>query len=675
MTRRKTQRDVFHEEMLNAVLTSLEKEIIPWEKPWESINGIPLNAVTNQPYQGMNSFNLMMRSMELGLTDPRWCTFNQANKEGWRIKKGSKSSKIYFVSVVNKETNKPITAKDFEGLTEEEKTELRAKAKPVFKTYTVFNGDQIEGIPELTVEQKIHYEFNDEKTQKYLDDLKKGMEIEVEYGGGRAFYSPLNDKVTLPQRDDFKSYQGYVETYLHEFAHATGHSKRLNRDLTGRFGTRSYSKEELIAELTSMMLSIDLGIVENERQIENTKAYCQSWHQVLKSTPKLLEDVVDEMYKARNYMHEKGAWVIETTKNKPLDVNVDTLRSSVLIQDYAHHVLGFETVEHSRGTLRLMEHDSCVIYPDQNSFHRYSSDKGGDIYDFVMEFEGVSFKEAFEKVKTFYEVHKPELVEGVKAPKFKLPPKELELPEKAKDNNKAIDYLVNQRGLDVQLVNEFIEKGMIYQDVKNNVVFVGYDNRTPSYASRRSTYSDFKGDAKGSRKEVGFFIDNDSDTLVLTESPIDALSYMQLKDGDRSVNHLAVGGVGGALSTFKHYIENNPNAIKTRNVVIAFDSDEAGRNASEMIEGYIGYYYNMNVEIVEPELKDFNQDLLQLGGVETQESIKNLESTTKEEPPKKGSQLGKIRQYQAQINQTAEKERASRQQIQSKTVTKEGESK
>lgn len=608
MNEKYNAKEIFQNEMLESVLSSLEQEKIPWEKPWDNFLGLPMNAVTGKPYNGSNSYNLMFSGLSQGFTDPRWCTFKQAKDKGWSVKKGSKSTKVFYVSLVDRRTNKPVTSKNYNGLTKEESELLKENTIPVFKNYSVFNAEQINDIPELDKNLLIKNTFNDDKTERYLDDLIKGMNLVVKHKGDEAFYTPTYDYVQLPPKESFKTYQGYVETYLHEVTHATGYKTRLDRNLNSSFGTGAYAKEELVADITSMMLAIDLGIITGERQIKNTKAYCQSWHKQLKNNPKILPEVIESMNKARNYMHEKGSWIFEEIE-PPLEVNIDTLSASVKIEDYASQVLGFNIEPHSRNLKRLVEHDSCIIYPDSNSYFRYSSQRGGNIYEFIMEFENVNFKQALENVKNYYNDFKPELIEKNTVVSSSNPDRNLELPRSSGSIKQGFEYLTNQRGISEELVKDMFDKNYIFQDDKNNVVFLGYEKNIPAYASRRSTYSNFKGDVAGSRKEVGFFINNHSDTLVISESPIDSLSILDMQEN--KTNHLGTGGVGACVSCFKYFVENNPTAQETNNIIISFDNDEAGINASETLSEYIkNYYPSYNIDIQYPKNKDFNLDLI-----------------------------------------------------------------
>ncbi|QIK57010.1 DUF1738 domain-containing protein [Erysipelothrix sp. HDW6A] len=636
-------RDKIQKELLEAVLQSLEEERIPWKRPWDDSMFLPVNAVTGKPYAKANLFNLMIQANAKGYTDPRWCTIKQANSKNWRIKKGSKASTIFKTNIINKETGQIVDLRDIEKLSEAEIKELMPKLKKHTRTYNVFNASQIIGIPKLSKNDTIRFEYDETESQRVLDTLLQNMNVDMRQGTS-ASYSPTEDLVTIPPLDSFKSSQDYFATSFHELTHATGHASRLNRDLNSTFGTPGYGKEELVAEFNAMLLGIDLGLINDEIDVENHKAYCQSWYASLKDNPEGLYDALNEAYRARTYMHEKGEIELAMPK-KVLEVNRDTLRASVLIQDYAETVLGFGVEATSGGLYQLTEHPSCKIYPD-NSFHRFSQQVGGDIFDFIMHFEEVDFKESYKRAEAYYNDFKPELKEGASRSAVSAAPKVLELPPQAANNDKVIEYLTQERGLSEELVKEFIQKGYLYQDLRNNAVFVGYDGPIPRYGMRRGTISDFKGDVKGSQKNIGFMVWNAAETLILTEGIIDAMSLMEMLDGRDDYNYLSIGGVSNSLSCFNQFLENKERANAIKTIIIAYDNDEAGIEARELLSAYIQERYpSYDVEILEPIEKDFNQDLV---NSQTQENEVIDELDTQNEKPQVSQEAAGVEEKKSQ---------------------------
>lgn len=194
----------------------------------------------------------------LGSDDPRWCSYRQALAKGWQVRKGARATPVYFykpVEVVDKSA-------DSDGET---------KRIPVLRVFSVFHASQIDGVPELmpppaakTVVERI----------EDAETILEASGVRVRIGGDRAFYHPALDFIQLPPDEAFESPAGRAATALHELAHASGHPSRLNRDLTGRFGSSAYSREELRAELASLLVGSEIGLPTD---IPNHASYVQSW--------------------------------------------------------------------------------------------------------------------------------------------------------------------------------------------------------------------------------------------------------------------------------------------------------------------------------------------------------------------------------------------------------------
>ena len=169
--------------------------------------------------------------------------------------------------------------------------------KPKVFWAKVFNGDQLEGMPPRETNFKKLEEWERHEIAERI--LKaSGVEI-IHKPSERAYYSPSNDHIVLPERSQFKSSDMYYATALHELGHATGHESRLNRDLTGNFGSESYAKEELRAEIASMLIGQELQIGHDPSQ---HIAYLQSWIKVIKNDPKELFKAVKDADIIQNYV-------------------------------------------------------------------------------------------------------------------------------------------------------------------------------------------------------------------------------------------------------------------------------------------------------------------------------------------------------------------------------------
>ena len=129
----------------------------------------------------------------------------------------------------------------------------------------------------------------------------------IKHGMARAYYSPLEDYVGMPDRERFDSEPGYFATIFHELVHATGHKSRLKRpSITERngFGSDPYCKEELIAELGSAFLCGHAEIVE--RTIDNSAAYLKGWLEQLRNDRTLIVQAAAQAQKAADFILGNG---------------------------------------------------------------------------------------------------------------------------------------------------------------------------------------------------------------------------------------------------------------------------------------------------------------------------------------------------------------------------------
>jgi hypothetical protein len=164
---------------------------------------------------------------------------------------------------------------------------------------TVFNASQIDGIP--PIERSEHKWEIAERAEQLIAALG----VDVRYGGNRAFYAPEAEPnvIKVPERGQFHSAAGFYDTLLHEAAHWTGHSDRLDRDLTGRFGSESYAKEELRAEIAGAFISAELGI---PRDTDNNAAYVASWIKVLKNDKNEIFRAATDAQRVSDFVFERA---------------------------------------------------------------------------------------------------------------------------------------------------------------------------------------------------------------------------------------------------------------------------------------------------------------------------------------------------------------------------------
>lgn len=266
------------EQVAGKIIEQLEQGTAPWQKPWEPGElRLPYNHATGKEYRGINSMWLHMQ----GYSDPRWMTYNQANAEGAQVKKGSKGTHIVYWKFseekgVTDENGKPV----IDSETGKQKTETVRLERPRSFPAVVFNAEQIDGLPPLEARQSMPEPERHARAEAIL--ANSGAKINHEQGD-RAFYRPSTDSITLPARNQFPTADNYYATALHEVGHWTGHPSRLDRDLSHPFGSEGYAREELRAEIASLMLGERLEIGHDPAQ---HAAYVGSWIKALKEDPR-----------------------------------------------------------------------------------------------------------------------------------------------------------------------------------------------------------------------------------------------------------------------------------------------------------------------------------------------------------------------------------------------------
>jgi antirestriction protein ArdC len=270
------------------IIKQLESGVAPWRKPWTCQT--PANLVTQKEYCGLNVFTLASQ----GFPSRFWLTFNQATKLGGRIRKGEKSSPVIFWNIGDEqETTTQDGAKD-------------TSRQFLLRYYSVFNLSQAEGI-DIPASLLQETRTNDpiETCEQLVTNMPNPPAFEQSH---KAWYSPSNDVLGMPARGLFHSSEEYYATEFHELAHSTGHAKRLRRenfDNPVSFGSESYSKEELIAEMTAAMLCGIAGI--EQKTLENSAAYLKSWIARLKSDSRLIVSAASQAQKAADFIRGKDA--------------------------------------------------------------------------------------------------------------------------------------------------------------------------------------------------------------------------------------------------------------------------------------------------------------------------------------------------------------------------------
>lgn len=266
MEQKEAKRD-YRRELTDKIIRALEAGTAPWQKPWDGDVArpmMPYNPISGTAYRGGNVIGLMMQ----GYDDPRWCTYKQAQEQGWQVRRGEKSSTVEYWKF-----DDVVETKD-EETGEIKKARVMLERPRVFYA-TVFNASQMDNVPALEGTRDGY----DWEPLEMAERIVQRAEVPLFHDQqDRAFYSVSRDEMHLPPREAFADAMRYYSTALHELGHATGHPSRLNRQLENAFGSVEYAKEELRAEMASLFLSYQLGVPHDVGQ---HAAYVESWIKVL----------------------------------------------------------------------------------------------------------------------------------------------------------------------------------------------------------------------------------------------------------------------------------------------------------------------------------------------------------------------------------------------------------
>jgi antirestriction protein ArdC len=274
------------------IIADLEQGVRTWMKPWNAGNTAgritrPLRH-NGLPYSGINILMLWADAMDKGFAAPIWMTFKQASELNAHVRKGEKGSLVVYAN--------SITLTEDDGKGEETEREIH-----YMKGYTVFNVEQIEGLPE-------HYYGKSEVQTTPVERINhaevffKAAGADIRYRGDRAYYSNDGDYIQMPVIEAFRDAESFYATLAHESAHWTKHPSRLDRDFGRKqWGDEGYAREELVAELASAFLCADLGLTPEVR--DDHASYIACWLKVLQNDNRAIFSAAAHAQKAVDFLH------------------------------------------------------------------------------------------------------------------------------------------------------------------------------------------------------------------------------------------------------------------------------------------------------------------------------------------------------------------------------------
>jgi antirestriction protein ArdC len=284
-----SDRNSLYQDITGKIIAELEQGRVPWVQPWGNVSaplGLPCNAATGRHYNGINILTLWCAVAERGFAAQSWLTFRQALKLGAHVMKGEKGTTVVYADrfVPYRERTRAAEAGD------------EPDAIPFLKRFTIFNADQCEDLPADIAPLPLPLAENLILPQAEALIAATGADIRV--GGNRAFYVPSADFIQVPPNSSYLEPVNWHRTVCHELGHWSGHTSRLNRDLSGGFGSPAYAREELVAEITSAFVCAALSIVPTVRHAD----YLGSWLDVLREDNRAIIRAASAASKAADYL-------------------------------------------------------------------------------------------------------------------------------------------------------------------------------------------------------------------------------------------------------------------------------------------------------------------------------------------------------------------------------------
>lgn len=286
------RQDVY-DRITGQIVAALENGVRPWIRPWNAEHAAgritrPLRH-NGQPYTGINILSLWASATAQGFVAPIWMTYRQATELGAHVRKGEKGSPVVYANSITRSETDPGTGDEV------------AHEIHFLKGYTVFNVEQIEGLPAQYTQlasPRLEAPARIARAERFFATTGAALS----HGGNRAFYSPSTDSIVLPPFEAFGDVQSYYATLAHETTHWTSHPARLARDFgTKRFGSEAYAIEELVAEVAAAFLCADLDLALEPR--EDHAAYIASWLEVLKNDNRAVFTAASHAQRAADFLN------------------------------------------------------------------------------------------------------------------------------------------------------------------------------------------------------------------------------------------------------------------------------------------------------------------------------------------------------------------------------------
>lgn len=282
-----TSQPSIYQRITDQIVAAIEAGAGTWKMPWHT-DGTditqPINATSGKAYRGINVIALWATAQACGYTGARWATYKQWQELGAQVRKGEKSAPVVFWKIFDKDEEQTEEPGENDG------------RRFMARGYSVFNAAQVEGYeppPAVILPPAVRI--------GRAEDFFASLGADIRHGGNRAYFQPSTDHIQMPPFEAFRDAVSYYATLSHESTHWTGVKSRLDRYLTGRFGSESYAAEELVAELGAAFLCGCLGLANEPRP--DHAAYVASWLKVLRSDNRAIFTAAAKAQQAADHLH------------------------------------------------------------------------------------------------------------------------------------------------------------------------------------------------------------------------------------------------------------------------------------------------------------------------------------------------------------------------------------
>ena len=288
-----TRQDIYTR-VTERIIADLERGVRTWVKPWSAEHAAgkitrPLRH-NGTPYSGINVLMLWSSAVAAGYAAPTWMTYRQSVEMGGHVRKGEKGSLVVYANSITRTEIDKVTGEDAE------------REIHYMKSYTVFNVEQIDGLP-AQYYAKPEPRFTPIQRIQHAEQFFAALKADIRHGGTRAYYAQESDYIRMPPFEAFRNAESYYATLAHESTHWTKHPSRLDREFGRKhWGDEGYAQEELVAELGAAFLCADLELALQPR--EDHAAYIAHWLQVLRNDKRAIFRAAAHAQRAADHLHK-----------------------------------------------------------------------------------------------------------------------------------------------------------------------------------------------------------------------------------------------------------------------------------------------------------------------------------------------------------------------------------